>query len=275
MPFFTHDGIRFHFRETGSGIPFFFQHGLGGDVSQPFDLFTPPPGFRLLAFDCRAHGETRPVGDPEKVSLATFSDDLAALVDDLKIERAIIGGISMGAAVALTFALRFPDRVLGLVLSRPAWLAGPRDFNVNLFATVARLIRTHGAQRGAEQFKRTVEFANLQREFPDTAGSLLGQFQQPRAEETVVRLDRIPLDRPCRDLQELKSIRVPALVLANRADPVHPFEYGEALTATIPGAELREITAKSVSVEQHGADVQRFLEEFLRRHFIRSDLHQR
>lgn len=66
MPTFLHDEIHFHYRDTGSGVPFVFQHGLGADVSQTFDLFTPPPGFRLLSFDCRAHGETRPVGDPKK-----------------------------------------------------------------------------------------------------------------------------------------------------------------------------------------------------------------
>ncbi|MBU6400080.1 MAG: alpha/beta hydrolase [Verrucomicrobia bacterium] len=270
MPFFSHDGIQFHYREGGSGLPFIFQHGLGGDVSQPFGLFAPSGGVRLLAFDCRAHGQSRPVGDPEKISLATFAEDLSVFLDHLQIERAVVGGISMGAAVALNVGLRFPKRVLGLVLSRPAWLAGPRESNVDLFGKVAQFIRRHGPVRGAEVFQRTIEFTNLRREFPDMARSLLGQFQEPRAAEAVVRLERIPRDRPCRDLQELKAIRVPTLVLANRDDPVHPFEYGEALTATIPGAELREITAKSLSAERHGADVQRFIGEFLgRNHFRR------
>jgi len=57
MPIFHHDGLKFHYRETGSGIPFVFQHGLGADLNQPLDLFRPPPGFRVLAFDCRAHGK--------------------------------------------------------------------------------------------------------------------------------------------------------------------------------------------------------------------------
>jgi len=40
------------------------------------------------------------------------------------------------------------------------------------------------------------------------------------------------------------------------------------LAGLIPGAQLRELTPKSVSLEQHTADVQRHLEEFLRRHFL-------
>src|SRR5207244_2936176 len=113
---FYRDGLNFHYREAGDGLPFVFQHGLGGDVSQPFGLFRPPPGFRLLAFDCRGHGETRPLGDPEKVGIAPIADDLLALLDHLRIGRAVIGGISMGAAVALNFTLRYPQRVAGLVL---------------------------------------------------------------------------------------------------------------------------------------------------------------
>ena len=54
---FVHDQIHFYFRDEGSGLPFFFQHGLGADVSQPFSLFRPSPAVRLIAFDARAHGQ--------------------------------------------------------------------------------------------------------------------------------------------------------------------------------------------------------------------------
>ena len=65
-------------------------------------------------------------------------------------------------------------------------------------------------------------------------------------------------------------MRAPTLVLGNRPDPVHPFDYAEALARAIPGAELREITSKSVSVSQHGADVQRCLDAFFQRHFLKN-----
>ena len=106
MPFFKHNGLNFHYLDSGSGAPFFFQHGLSGDVNQPFGLFKPPPGIRLIAFDCRAHGDTRPLGDIRKISIAAFADDLLALMDYLQIQCAIVGGISMGAAVAQNFVLR-------------------------------------------------------------------------------------------------------------------------------------------------------------------------
>lgn len=265
MQLWRHDGLDFRYREAGAGVPFFFQHGLGGDVEQPFGLLTPPPGVRLLAVDCRAHGQTRPIGDPDKISLAAFADDLAALMDHLALERAVVGGISMGAAVALNFALRYPDRVLGLVISRPAWLAGPMPQNAEIYATIARLIRRHGPSAGLELFVQTDAYQATFRESPDAARSLLGQFTHPRAAEAVVRLERIPQDSPCRDLAELQSLSMPTLVMANRQDPIHPFEFGTILAKAIPGAQLRELTPKSQSTDRHRADVQAAVEEFLAR----------
>jgi len=267
MPYFTHDNIEFHYRSEGAGLPFFFQHGLGAELGQPFSLFQPAPGFRLLAFDVRAHGLTKPIGDPAKLRFNRLAEDLGALMDHLEIQKAIVGGISMGAGLALNFTLRFPERVLGLVLSRPAWLDAPNPWNVKMFSLVTRLIREHGARRGQEVFKQTTEYAELLQKWPDVANTLALQFESPRVEETAFKLESIIQDTPNTDQQQWKLIRVPTLVLANRQDPIHPFEYGEILAQAIPGAELKEITSKSISIERHGADVQRYIGEFLNKKF--------
>ncbi len=217
----------------------------------------------MLAFDCRVYGQTVPLGDYRKISIAAFADDLAALLDHLSIPSAVVGGISMGAAVALDFSLRFRNRVMGLVLSRPAWLDEPFPADRNAFLKIAKLLRQHGAIRGADLFKETKEYQKCLRESPDAAESLLGQFSHPRAEETVVKLERIPLHIPAHKREDWTSITVPTLVLANRQDPIHPYEFGETLARLIPGAEFRELTPKSVSVEAHAADVQRHIEAFL------------
>src|SRR5437899_1718152 len=94
MPFLEQPNLKLYFEEQGSGIPFFFQHGLGGDISQPFSLFHPPPGIRLIAFDCRGHGRSS-VGPLDQLLLSTFADDLLALMNYLEIPSAIVGGISM------------------------------------------------------------------------------------------------------------------------------------------------------------------------------------
>jgi pimeloyl-ACP methyl ester carboxylesterase len=269
MPFFQHAGIQLHYRDEGSGLPFFFQHGLGADLTQPFGLFKPPPGIRLIAFDARAHGQTQPVGPIEKISLGSFADDLQALMDHLQIQQAIVGGISMGAAITLNFALRHPTRVLGLVQSRPAWLDAPNPWNVTMFTLISRLVREHGRTQAKERFLESAEYAETLAKWPDVAMSLAAQFDNPLVEETAFKFERIILDAPCRDRREWANITVPTLILANRYDPIHPFEYGVEMQQLIPGAEFREIASKSVSLDQHNADVQRCLEAFLRQHFFR------
>ncbi len=263
MPFFEHDGLKFHYRESGAGMPFVFQHGLGADVNQTFDLFRPPDGVRLITMDCRGHGETRPLGPEEKISVEQFTEDLPALMNHLQLERAVIGGISMGAAIALRFALVHPGRVSGLVLSRPAWLDESRADNLQVFSSLAGFIRRYGAWEGAQHYQLTDAFLQVRQVSPDNANSLLAQFAHPRAEETVAKLERIPAYVPAHTRADWSRLQTPTLVLANRQDAIHPFEFGEVLAQAIPGARLVEIAPKSVSKELHVSQSQRAIAEFL------------
>jgi pimeloyl-ACP methyl ester carboxylesterase len=272
MATFERDGIVFHYLDVGQGTPFVLQHGIGGDVRQPAGFLRPPPGIRLLCLDTRAHGQTEPLGDPCALSFDVFGDDLVAWLDHLGVARAIIGGISMGAGVALNVAVRYPERVAGLVLSRPAWLDGPMPAeNVARYATIASLLRAvaagadreHALHCALAEFEAQTDYQELLVSSPDTAQSLRGQLTNERAVAAVARLERLPADRPLADLDAAATIRVPTLVLAHQQDPIHRFGFGETLAAAIPGARLVELTPKSIDRECHAAEVQRCLEAFL------------
>jgi pimeloyl-ACP methyl ester carboxylesterase len=274
MASFQRDGIVFHYLDVGQGTPFVFQHGIGGDVGQPAGLYRPPQGIRLLCFDARAHGQTQPLGDPSALTFDIFGDDLIALLDHLGVGQAVIGGISMGAGVALNVAVRYPERVAGLVFSRPAWLAGPMPpENVARYAAIARLLRAVGAaddrdqalRRAVAEFEASDDYRGLVASSPDTAQSLRAQFTNERAVAAVARLERLPADRPLASLRAAEAIRVPALVLAHRQDPIHRFALGERLARAIPEARLVELTPKSIARERHAAEVQDCLETFLSR----------
>jgi pimeloyl-ACP methyl ester carboxylesterase len=274
MARFEHDGIVFHYLDVGRGVPFVFQHGIGGDVRQPVNLLVPPQGIRLLCLDARAHGQTQPLGDPADLTFEVFGDDLVAFLDHLGVERAVLGGISMGAGVALNVAVRYPERVAGLVLSRPAWLDGPMPpRNVARYANLARLLRAVGAAGDTRhalgcavaEFEASDDYRNLLASSPDTARSLRGQLTNERAVAAVARLERLPADRPLADLWSAETIRVPTLVLAHQHDPIHLFAFGEVLANRIPGARLAELTPKSIAPERHAPEVQGCLEAFLRR----------
>ncbi len=270
MSYFIHAGIRFHYIDIGEGIPFIFQHGLGGSTEQIRNIFTPPRGIRLLSFDFRGHGDTAEIGSEEDLGFDAFADDLAAFMDYLKIEKAIVGGISMGAAVALKFVLRYPNRTLGNVFSRPAWLDQPMSREIrSMFSEVARLIREEGPKTGRQMLAISERYLDLAKKSPAVAQSYLGYFDYKYAETTTAKYIAMPGDRPCEDRQVWQNIKTPVLVMANRADPVHPIEYGKTLAGGISQAEFKEITAKSIDSNQHSRDVQRYLETFLKQHFIK------
>jgi pimeloyl-ACP methyl ester carboxylesterase len=167
-------------------------------------------------------------------------------------------------------ALRYPDRVLGLVLVRPAWIDRPPPENVSRYAAIASLIRALGPQEGLVRFRSSTEFLAMERESPDCARSLIAQFEHPRADECVVRLEQLAADTPCSNVSAYGRLEMPTLILGNRQDPIHPWPLAVKLAEIIPGALLREVTPKSVSIDRHAADVTKIINEFLASHFPNS-----
>ena len=121
---------------------------------------------------------------------------------------------------------------------------------------------------GLVRFKQSDVYRAVEQQSPDSAASLASQFADPRAEEAVDRLERLPGDAPNRDASEWATIRVPTLVLGTRRDLIHPYAYAEALARAIPGASLKELTPKSISAERYQLDTQNAIDDFLQQHFV-------
>jgi pimeloyl-ACP methyl ester carboxylesterase len=264
MPFFEANGIRFHFADDHNDrTPFVFQHGLGADINQPRAFFGENRPFRLISLDCRGHGRTVPLGSRQFLRFDSLSDDVINLLDHLNLSKVVIGGISMGAGIALNFAVRHPDRTRALILSRVSWLTEPLPPNLTVFPKIARLIREHGAQRGKELFASTPEYQAALQSSPANAASLMVQFLRERADETPDLLDSIPNDVPAPDIASWRKIDCPTLVLACRNDLLHPFEYGQVLARKIPGARFAEVTGKAISEQKHAEGVRREVLRFI------------
>jgi pimeloyl-ACP methyl ester carboxylesterase len=264
MPLFEANGITFHYADDhNDGPPFVFQHGLGADISQPMSFFGEDRPFRLISMDCRGHGKTVPLGDPQFLRFNSLTDDITNLLDYLNLSKVVIGGISMGAGVALNFAVRHPERTRALILSRASWLTEPLPPNLTVFPKIAGLIREYGAQQGKELFASTAEYQTALQSSPANAVSLMVQFRRERADETFDILEAMPNDVPTPDIASWKKIDFPTLVLACRNDLLHPFEYGQFLARGIPGARFAEITGKAISEQKHVEDVRREILQFI------------
>jgi len=115
MPYAPIRDILTYYEEAGSGDPLVLIMGLGGDL-QAWALQVPALArqFRVITFDNRGAGRTSAPDKP--YSIDGMADDLAALLDSLKIDKANLLGFSMGGFIAQEFALKYPKRVEKLIL---------------------------------------------------------------------------------------------------------------------------------------------------------------
>ena len=256
------DGVTLNGTDTGAGAPVIFQHGLGGDEAQVAEVFPDGAGFRRLTLECRGQGLS-PLGDPRHLSIATFADDVLAFADQCGVQRFAVGGISMGAAVALRVAVRAPDRVTALVLGRPAWLWDRAPPNMHVFAEVAKLLRRSDPQTALAAFDASESACALAFNAPDNLASLRRFFERPDPQATAALLAAIAADGPGVTLEDVRGLRGPALVIGNSLDAIHPLAMARTLASTIPGARFTGIAPKATDRPRHAAEFRAAVAAFL------------
>ena len=102
--------------EKGQGEPLILLHGNGENCDYfagQIDVFAQQ--YHVYALDTRGHGKT-PRGDAP-FTIRQFADDLLAFMDAHDIDKAHILGFSDGGNIAMIFAMKYPDRVLRLILN--------------------------------------------------------------------------------------------------------------------------------------------------------------
>ncbi len=246
----------------GSGMPMVFQHGLCGDATQTAEVFPTDARFRRLTLECRGHGDSE-AGDPAVFSIATFADDVAAMIEALGGGSMIVGGISMGAAIALRLAVTRPDLVRGLVLARPAWGTEAAPTNMMPNAEVGRLLSTLPAKEARRVFMETPSARRLAEEAPDNLSSLTGFFSRTSNAVTAALLQALSADGPGVSQVQVQAIRVPTLVVGHGRDAIHPLEHARLLASLVPGAKLAVITPKADDRRRYVDDFRGALAAFL------------
>ena len=170
----------------------------------------------------------------------------------------------MGAAVSTRFAILYPERVRALALVRPAWLTKPLPEGLSLFPVAAEYMERFGPSEGLVRFEQTVEYQKLLRDHPDTALGLREQFLLPDALARAPRITGIPSDAPVRSWSEVAALRMPALVVGNEPDYVHPISYALEWAQRLPYGRFVQVAAKSAGFGPYAEDVRRHLVDFLR-----------
>jgi proline iminopeptidase len=120
-----------HVEESGNpdGVPVLFLHGGPGAGCNPRGrCFFDPEEYRIVLFDQRGAGQSKPHACTDNNTLDELLADISQILDVLGIERSMLFGGSWGTTLALAFAQRHPERVLGMIL-RGVFLCRQQDLD--------------------------------------------------------------------------------------------------------------------------------------------------
>ena len=260
--FKTRDGCRIGYVDEGDGMPVFWQHGLGATQTQVAEVFPESLRFRRITMECRGHADSE-LGAPVGLSIQQFAEDAVALLDHLGVRRAVVGGISLGAAIALRLAVHYPGRVSEQIIARPAWVSEAAPERLRIYIDVAELLAQFGSEQGLARLQATERYRLVLKESPDNAASMRSFFHRDNPASTVALLRRIPAQGPGVTREQMARLALPTLVIANEGDYVHSIAMATAVAALIPGATLTIIPSKHSHKDAYVKAFKTALHEFL------------
>lgn len=231
----TLNEITLAYSDRGKGLPLVLIHGfpLGRKMWRPQAEALSKAGCRVITPDLRGFGESGLTSGI--VSMDIYADDIVALLDHLGIDKAVVGGMSMGGYVLLNLLERFPDRVAAQIFI--ATKAGGDDASGKDRRTaLAEECRVQGIQPVLEAFRNLLFASTTLTDNPELVDEVFGWINatapQGAAAALIAMRDRknyLPL---------LGGISQPALVVGADQDQAAPVENSRNIADGLPDAEL-------------------------------------
>ena len=219
------NGIDINYEEHGdpNGAPILLTHAYAATLQMWRPQFTAWTGYRVIGWDMRGHGGTDSPATQDAYTEKLTVEDMAALLRHLDVERAVIGGLSLGGYLSLEFQHAHPEMVRALVLcntgpgyrkddARDGW----NDFSINYAKRFE--------EKGLDGFGRGIEI-DATREYQRSAAGLAFAGRG-----ILTQRDSVVIDN-------LGSIDVPALIVWG-ADDARYKSGCEYMATKIPNARL-------------------------------------
>jgi pimeloyl-ACP methyl ester carboxylesterase len=262
------NGVRLHWREAGDPArpPMVWIHGGSIEDSSVMvpDLEPFLGRVRALFPDTRGHGLSSKFERVEDYRYAKKAEDVLLWLDALRLERAIFGGASMGAALSLWLAVHAPERVRAVVsISGPPY--APTDEDVAWWRRHRPLVEAGRVEDYVDANVRLrMGEENLARlkARPERYADVVATLRNHSIASLLALLDETYSRTEW--LAECAQIRCPVQVIAGGADHFPTAGMSERVAATIPGARLHVVAGGShFPNRSHRAEVQAVLARFL------------
>jgi pimeloyl-ACP methyl ester carboxylesterase len=245
------DGTQLFVTDVGSGLPMVLCDGLGcrGFIWQ---AFTPhfSPHYRLIHGHYRGHGQSQPPQNLDSTSVADLAADLLLILDYFEIEKAVLVGHSMGVQLVLDFAVRHPERVLGLVpmcgsYGQPLSTLHDMDLADRVFPYVRDMAMTFPSL--AQRLWRRVVYSELAYQYSlrfevnprlVRRSTFWPYFEHLAAMDVQVFVRMLSRLNEHSVEEDLHRIEAPVLVVGGEDDRFTPVWLSERLWRLLPNAEL-------------------------------------
>lgn len=224
--------IQLHFIEQGQGQPLILLHG-NGESCDYFEHQIPyfSKDYRVIAIDTRGHGQS-PRGE-KPFTIAQFAEDLHDFMDESDIEKAVLLGFSDGGNIALTFALKYPERVDKMIVD------------------------------GANLFPRGVKPLY---QWPIEFGYRIAKLFSKKSEKAKQNAEMLGLmvNEPNIDPAELSRLIMPVLVVAGNNDMIKD-AHTRLIHNNLPNAQLSILKGDHFVANKHPEAFNKVVVEFLRK----------
>jgi pimeloyl-ACP methyl ester carboxylesterase len=258
---FEVEGLRLHYERHGEGSRVLvFLHGLllDNQLSRRLAADLADRGFQVILLDLPGHGGSDKPRHASAHRMDSYARHVVALLDELGIDEAVVGGVSLGANVSLQVAVQAPERVRGLLVEMPVleWAVPgaavvflPMLLGVHYAAPVVRVV------------------ASVARRVPRTTIAPLDSvitMISAEPEEIAAVLHGMLVGPVTPTYEARHGIQAPALVIGHRIDFLHPFTDADHLTRQLPHARLIEahsIFELRVAPDRLTAQIAAFLDE--------------
>lgn len=224
--------------DIGEGnTPIIFLHGYPFDKTMwQGQLAFLQSSYRLLPCDIRGFGKS--TDQDSSLSIDLFAQDLVLFMDALKIDKAIVCGLSMGGFIALNAQKRFPERFEALILCDTQCIPDSPEVKEKRYATIEE-ISTNGAAEFNEGFIKSV----FHKSTLANKKELVEKLRQVVFfnSKHIIKQGLVALAERSETCSSLNEIRIPTLIICGREDEVTPLAQSEQMHASITGSILQVI----------------------------------